>query len=340
MLSYPLASLFGDGVLVQRLASLALANACVAAGWRLVRGDPRAPLLLVAIVAHPAFLFPLFWIAQRSDLLLILFAALVLPNLARARGLAYLALSLLSKGPFALHGAVYAWWSWRGEALPGRGGRVAAVAALALSAAVLAALLGSYYALAAGAAEPSGLYQLGERDLGAWLFVAAARAAKVAEGVALAIAPLPAFHGTPQLPIAAATYALGWGAFAAGAWRVGLEPTPATRRMLAFAAAMALPLAFATGVRVVAPLAFFGTLGLGALARPTRLGIAGLALVAATHVAGSLHNYRFSDTGCHDPVAEAGAPHCGPRDVPAYRFADERQKLVDAFVRRWIDRRS
>lgn len=339
VLSYPLVGLVSDAVWAQRLASLALWNACAWIGWRWLRGDPRGPLVLLAVFLHPALLFPLAWIAQRSDLLLILFAALALEHAARPRGLVYLALSLLAKGPFVLHAPLFALWLKRDRAASRVWVGAASAAALALAGAVLLALWQAYYAVARDAADPVGLYQIAERDAAALAFVAASRAAKLVEGAALALAPLPAYYGTPWLVPAALAYAFGWGALAFEALRGGLAWRGAPGRRLALAAAMTLPLAFGTGLRVLPPLVFPLYLGLLPALRFSRLGVAALGLVVAAHAGGALLNYRFSDTGCHDP-ANAPADSCAPREVPIYRFAAERQQRVDALVRAWRDARA
>jgi len=336
VLSYPAVSLVSDSIVAQRIASLALWNACLVAGWRLVRGDARAPLVLLAIALHPGCLFPLLWIAQRNDLLLILFTALMALNASRPRGLVYAALSLLSKSPFVFQGAVYAAWLWVGRASRPRFAAAAALAMLALAGAALVPMYSAYYAF--GQEDPIGLYQIADRDPASIAFVAAARAAKLVESAVYAFVPLPAFHGSALLPLAVVAYAFGWGALLVEARRGGLARREHSLRLLALAAAMALPLAFGTGLRVVPPLVFFAYLGLLPLPRASRLGVAALTLITVSHAAGSLLNYRFSDTGCHDLARQAGSPACGHREAPIYRFQYDRQAIVDDWVRRWLER--
>ena len=61
----------------------------------------------MAAFLHPSFIYPLTWIAQRNDLLLIIFAVLALANIDRRRGLAYLALSDMAKTPFGFHNLLF-----------------------------------------------------------------------------------------------------------------------------------------------------------------------------------------------------------------------------------------
>jgi hypothetical protein len=86
VLSYPLVSLLSDSAWAHRLAALLLVNMILFFSYKLIRQYKPWPLVLLAIFFHPAFLFPISWIAQRIDLLLILFSILALLHISHWRG--------------------------------------------------------------------------------------------------------------------------------------------------------------------------------------------------------------------------------------------------------------
>jgi hypothetical protein len=292
--------------------------------------------VLLAIVFHPAFLFPISWIAQRSDLLLILFSTLALANLSQRRGLLFLALSDLAKSPFVFQNFLYAFNAWKNRASDTRFSWAAIAIAIAMMCGALFGMYQSYYLINIDAAEPVGLYNVTDRGFTASAFILASRSLKVLEGLFLGFVPVSAFYQTIALPVALPAYLLAWGALAFSAWRNGIEPSRRSVPMLAMAVLMAIPLAFGTGLRVIPPALFFLFLGLLTMVRPARVCVAALSTLVALNLLGSVLNYRFSDTGCYDLAAANPGWDCRHRDVPIYGFEADRQQMVDKFVKWWI----
>lgn len=333
VLTYPLVSLISDSAFAHRLTALLLLNVVVYFSYRLIRGNALWPLILLAIFFHPAFLYPISWISQRNDLLLILFVALTLVYVSQRRGLLFLAVSDLCKGPFVFHNLPYAYLAWRQRSSWGSGfAWTAAAGALLLMVGVLYGIYLNYYVLNVQADTVHGLYNLSDRGAAAWAFVLVSRGLKLVEGLFLAFVPFPAFYDTPFLPPALAVYVLAWGALAYAAWRPGLEIAERSIRLLVLTFFMAIPLAFGTGVRVISPALIFLFLGLLSMLRPSRLVAAALALVVAANLSGAALNYHFSNTGCYDLTIPDPAETCRFREAPIYAFNRDRQRLVDDFV--------
>ena len=340
VLSYPLVSALSDTALAHRLTALLLVNWIVFFAYRLIRHYKAWPLVILATVFHPAFLFPISWIAQRSDLLLILFAMLAFTHISRRRGMLFLALSDLAKSPFVFHNLFYAFRAWKNRASDSRFSRAAIFLAIAMMCGALFGMYHSYYLINIEAAEPVGLYNVTDRDFTALAFILVSRCFKIAEGLFLAFVPLPAFYQTTAFPFAIPAYLASWGALAYSAWRTGVEDSCRSIPLLAMAALMAIPLALGTGLRVIPPALFFLFIGLLTLVRPSRMCVAALSALVTLNLLGSVLNYRFSDTGCYDLANSNPGLDCGHRDVPIYSFGADRQQWVDKFVKGWIQNRS
>jgi hypothetical protein len=340
ILSYPLVSALSDTALAHRLAALLLVNGIVFFAYRLIGHYKAWPLVVLAIVFHPAFLFPISWIAQRSDLLLILFATLTFTHISRRRGILFLALSDLAKSPFVFHNLFYAFKAWKNRAPDSKFSQVAIFLSIAMMCGALFGMYHSYYSINIEAAEPVGLYNVTDRDFTALAFILVSRGFKIAEGLFLAFVPLPAFYQTVALPFAIPAYLVVWGTLAYSAWRTGVDNRCRSVQLLVMAALMAIPLALGTGLRVIPPTLFFLFIGLLTLVRPSRMCVAALSTLVALNLLGSVLNYRFSDTGCYDLANSNPGWDCRHRDVPIYSFGADRQQLVDQFVKWWIQGRS
>jgi hypothetical protein len=340
VLSYPLVSALSDTALAHRLAALLLVNWIVFLAYRLIGHYKTWPLVVLAIVFHPAFLFPISWIAQRSDLLLILFATLALTHVSRRRGMLFLALSDFAKSPFVFHNLFFAFKAWKDRASNPKFSQTTILLAIVMMCGALFGTYHSYYLINLEAAEPVGLYNVTDRDFTALAFILVSRAFKIAEGLFLAFVPLPAFYQTFALPFAIPAYFALWGALAHCVWRTGVENKRLSIQLLAMAALMAVPFALGTGLRVIPPALFFLFIGLLTLVRPSRMCVAALSALVALNLLGSVLNYRFSDTGCYDLANSNPGWDCRHQDVPIYSFGADRQQLVDNFVKWWIQNRS
>jgi hypothetical protein len=73
--------------------------------------------------------------------------------------------------------------------------------------------------------------------------------------------------------------------------------------------------------------------------RPSRICTVALSVVVAMNLLGGVLNYRFSDTGCYDLTISDPVQNCRGRDVPITEFGDDRQELIEKFVRWWNQQR-
>lgn len=307
----------------QHFFSLALLNACMIPMVPLCRSVGWSPAWILPLAfLHPSFIWPVTWIAQRQDLVLIAFFLAALWQLERnGGGLTALVCSNLSKSPFVFANLPLAvLWLRRGRYFSSAVAVLLPVALLVAGAAVTFPHMGS----------ASQLFVLAERKYGALLVLAAALA-KVAEGIALVFVPFPAFWGSPLFWISVAGFAAIWVAIAIRGARERREWRTALHYGVIFVL-MSAPFAISSELRIVSPAVPFLCLGVAALLRPGRLNAALLGALIALHAFGSLRVYELSNTGCFD-LGYDRPNQCDRKDLPAYVWLLERAQMRERLLK-------
>lgn len=307
-------ALLPSDAFVQHACNLVLYVACLWAMWRLCRRMRLAPwptLLALSSLFHPAFLWSVTWIAQRSDLLVILALLLALSTARTPLRLLWIVLGSGAKTPFIVQNLVFGLHFARRRAL------AASVISLLSVPVFLFAGYTTYYAAAvreghiptvtevgAGLAAPIGL-------------------AKVLEGVFFIFAPVPMFTVAPWGPIVAVIpYAACWYLVARTVPRPQALWTDAW--IPAIAVALCVPFIFASEVRVtgIAAVPAFLTIAAAMQPRPSaRLAIVG---ILALNLSGIFLNYGAFDSVEYDIRA---APAGADRAQPVYAYETWRREM-------------
>lgn len=323
--SYPTVSLISSSALAHRLVNLLLLNGCMILSYSAFASTPYRVLTLLALFLHPSFIFPVTWIAQRNDLILLVFLLLTWKNLAHSRtATRYALVADLAKSPFVLHNFVVA-------ALVGRRKRYIAAASLCLVA--LAVLAIDYFTIYATVqAKGSGLGRLAASGMVPLLFTAAARAVKAVENIFLVFVPFPATYGSPLMWAALIFYSVFGLWFLQRLVLIWRQPGfwATHGKLLAFAFSVCVALAFAPGLRALAPALPFCYLLLANTVSTRPLYSVACAMLILVNLAGSITLYRYSDTGAYDATGEMAYPN----DVPALQWLRDRQEIVDSAVDR------
>jgi hypothetical protein len=235
MLSF---ALLPKDALVHHATSLLAYGACIGLMWRFCRRmalGPWSTFLALSSFFHPAFLWAVTWIAQRSTLLFILF---LLASIVARRTVARVAMIVTgsaARTPYVLQNVVFAFHFLR------RGQLAASVISIVCTLVFSLAGYLTYYDRAAGTdtlANPSIPTALS----------LPLRIAKVLEGVLYVFAPVPMFAVSSWAPVLALIgYAICWLIIARS-----LQPirTDDDVSIAALAVAMCIPFMFASEVRV------------------------------------------------------------------------------------------
>ena len=322
--------------LAHRALSYALYVACLALALyvaRRYRLSPWAAVLALAAFSHPAFLWSVTWIAQRNDLLLLIFLLLALAARSAVGTTSAVVLSTAAKSPYVFHGLVFAARFVRERRLAAAAVCIAAVAGFTAAGYVTYYQISTHHETLASPGIP--------------LVVAAlARLAKIAEGTFFVFAPIPAFAANIWLPILAAL-------LYAGAWFVVLRTVRRSRlKAASFLGGVALatifPFAFASDLRIAAPASVVIYLTAALAIEPTtrlpvRVSIVGL---VALNLAGIALNYGMFRSAVYDICAQPVLITAG--DTPASKFNiwrdDIRYRVLHALgvktERRIVERRN
>lgn len=291
---------------------------------------PHPELLVLAIYAHPVFLYPVTWISQRNDLFLQIFVLLTLIFASRRIGFLFLLCSDFSKSPFVFQNAWYIWKNWR-TSVPRW---MLVVAALIIPAIFLQGLL-FWEGTKAGATSPMTTFEAS--GLSAMAVVVAVRAAKVAEALFMAHIPFPSFYAAFPvwlfavvivgfLAVWSGMLALAWRGRAN--WRQGLE-------FLALTLLMSIPFAVNSDLRVIAPavpMLYFAWAAMVGPGKPTRWLLSGLLVL---NLVGTLTSYRLSDTGVTVSTEAKDYTLCGERErtLPMEKWRCERADAAHRIIR-------
>ena len=327
-LSFALTNPIFDEAWQHRLVNLALFAGVLATAARLARRfEVRdGSLLLAATFLHPSFLFPVTWISQRNDLMLLIFILLAVLNVHRSRGFAYLLLSDFAKAPFVLHNVWYASVRWRASVWQ-------AAAALAVAGGLILAVLGFWSGVTAASTSP--MSELTSGGPLALVFTLLVRAAKIAEGIVLALAPFEAYWGLNWVVVAgvALAYAVCWTTLAVVIVR-NFELRAPAWSLVVIGFLNAAPFAIVSDPRVVCPVIPLFYFGAFALARRAGVARAVLAALVALNVGGTVLNYRLSDTGAYRPEAAPDYTICGTYEMqfPMERWRCDRGDLARRVV--------
>lgn len=306
---------------VQHACNVLLYFACLWALWRLCRRlqlTPWATLLALSSLFHPAFLWSVTWIAQRSDLLVILSLILALSTARPSLKLLWILLGSAAKTPFVIQNLVFALQFVRRRAL------VASLISL-LSVPVFAfAGYTTYYATAVreGDAPIVTLVEAGPAVLIGF--------AKMLEGVFLVFAPVPMFAVAPWGPVVAA---IPYAAF----WYLVVRSIPRPQALWAdgwipaITIALCIPFILASEVRVTAIATVPAFLTIAAAMRETPLARLAIVGLLALNLSGIALNYAAFRSDEYDIQA---APVAIDTSQPAYAYqawrATVRQRVLAA----------
>ena len=329
--SFAISNWMSDDPMFHHLVNYALMLLGVVLACRLVERHslPFGSLVVLVVFMHPSFVYPITWISQRNDLLLIDFLLLTLLNIERSRGLVYLLLSDLSKMPFVLQNLWYATYQWRVL----RKRLFANIAILVLPPIIINAYL--FYAGYSTTAT-SALVYLDVQTIPGLATLALARLAKLLEGWFLVFIPFPGYFGVgaPGLMILVVTcYATAWTIIGYQLLRCGgLRRGPF--RFLVLGAFMSLPFIFNSDMRILGPAIPFIYFGVFIMSDKSRSVKVALIMLLILNAGGSILNYRLSDTGVYDAHADVDYRQCGiyESSIPNERWRCSRSKIAKEIV--------
>ncbi|NJL08236.1 MAG: hypothetical protein HC900_08170 [Methylacidiphilales bacterium] len=334
-LSYLLVDLVSTEAAVHRLVNIALligaANLAFLYAHRLgVNG--WAGLLLCVGLTSPSLVWPATWIAQRNDVLLLFFLMLALVVSGRWSGLIFLQAATMSKSPFVFHILPFVWRDVRKRRV------FDVVLTVAVAAAAIYFVYKTYYLYNFSNEAKQGLYIAGE-DVGILVHLLV-RGAKVLEGLAYNLFPVPAFASSWQVALGAFLAMLvGWALIVpevvAGLRRL----TDGTAGLLRSAVAkpalltvlMSASYTFGSGLRMYCPTLIFLYTTVALLCRPSRRLVIGAAILIGVNLWGIALTVPAMDTGCHQLHPRPG--FCDGPPIPVYNWAVRRQSIVDEAVR-------
>lgn len=286
-------------------------------------------LAVAAALAHPAMAWPVGWISQRNDLLLLLCTVAAFSSRSTSRGAGWSLLSVLTKAPFVFQAA------WEVVALARRKRFLAAVALASSSCTALWFAWDSYHRVNVEAAT-HGLHLAKLEGPGGVLVAAVLRGAKVVEGVGYSFFPLPAFAtGFGAVAAAAVAFALGWLLVLSGLRARRSDELRAASPFLVFGLLLSIPYAFGSGLRIYVPATLFLFLALARALPDSARARLGWTVVLLASVVGTALNVGPVATGRTDLSAPV---FIEPPDVPAERWQALRMRLVDEFVRNRLGR--
>ncbi len=272
--------------------------------------------------------WPVSWISQRNDLLLLVFLIPAV-RLHQARiGVVWVLLSCWSKAPFIFQNLVFAYSYLRRK-------RFISAALTVLGFLVsLYFIWQSYYAINV-AAKAHGLY-LAEKSgpilISITVFL---RGIKILEGIFYTFVPVPAYATDILFALGVSLLLLVlWGYLTFLSIRNWPSVSSDKRSRLAvyacIAVSLSLPYAFGSGLRIYVPATLFFYLAAAFVIPDNSRTRVLLGTITLVYLLGSFLNYGPVLTGYHDlqnPVSFEG------RQVPAKKWDILRQDIVDQFVR-------
>lgn len=196
--------------------------------------------LAMTSVFHPAFLWSVTWISQRSDLIMLLFLLLALSTERTWIRTSCVVLSAASRTPFVFQSAVFGFDYLK---------RRKVLAAVVCAGALVGFLLAGYFTYYASSKSGDNLSSF---DV-SLLISGIARGAKLLEGAVYVLAPIPMFASNQWLPfVALAVYGACWSVIMCCRWTaLGRE----AGFLGLIALSVVIPFAFSSEVRVAGPAA-------------------------------------------------------------------------------------
>jgi hypothetical protein len=334
ILSYLLVDLVSTKAAVHRLVNIVLligvVNLAFLYAYRLgVSG--WSGLLLCVGLTNPSWVWPATWIAQRNDVLLLFFLLLALLVSGRWSGLIFLQVATMSKSPFVFQILPFIWRDIRKRRV------FDVVLTMTIAAAALYFIYKTYYLYNLNSDVKSGLYAASENVN--VIVQLAARGAKVLEGLAYNLFPVPAFASSWQVALGAFLAMLvGWAlivpAVVAGLGRLMDSAAAPLRSAVAKPALLIVLLsvsyAFGSGLRIYCPTLIFLYTTVALLCRSSRLLALGSTILIGINLWGIALTVPTMDTGCYQ------FPKPGPCDgqpIPAHNWFALRQSVVEEAVR-------
>jgi hypothetical protein len=313
----------------QRFASLVCFDLIAILGFQLLARSTSQPLLvLLVLLSHPWFVYPVTWISQRADLLWLVFVILALTSRSTIGSTVWSILSLLAKTPFIIHGLLLA------RRLRIQKNNVSALLVLVAFAAVVAAsyfmVLGQHVISDEHAA--GGFHSIKHSLTSTWGLLAAmmlAGSAKIAESIVLMFIPFPATYGTgPAFWSVCLGYLLAW---CVASWLLFREHFARVNVLwLMIGGAASLSFVFTAQLRAIAPAGFFIIAALLAGLPASRRSTIALATLLCLNLLSSIALYRATDTGCYDLHQPGAYESCreGP-SLPYQHWGEYRHRKTD-----------
>jgi hypothetical protein len=303
---------------VHRILNMILIVSIIIVIWRIIldrKLGVLSAILFFASVTHPSFVWSVTWIAQRNDLLVIVFSLLGLLYWdCQRNNIIFQFLASASKTPFVLHDLVYAYFFYM------KSRRISAICLVAIAVQFIIAGYLTYYQVNNQYYERNYWNYVGQ------MFAPLIKVFKIVEGFAYVIAPFPAYATGPgALVLSAFGYVLAWACILdfnrfGAVWREEIGRVTG----LSFLALLA-SLVFASTLRVVAPVVvFWYAFACGAI-RENMIGWFGVALLMALNLGGIALNYRLWSTDCMSITVQVVC-HGNP-DVPVAHYDDRREEL-------------
>lgn len=197
-LSYLLINMLTDSSFVHHFVNISLFAIIAHLGMKLTyRYKMRqvARFVLLAALSHPSFVWPVTWIANRNDLLLLVFVFTGLNTPCQWCKLITYGLSGLAKSPFVFHNVLFStnFIKTRRPAMI-----LGGILLIALIPFTLYATYQSYFSVNQAAGK-AGLYLLSNDSSGYWLMFVAFRAIKILEAIVYVFVPFSAYAVSPTI---------------------------------------------------------------------------------------------------------------------------------------------
>lgn len=321
--SYPFVNLISDGAFLHHFANLILFNIVIFFFFLLAKRCSISWIILLAIFTHPVFIWPVTWIAQRNDLLLLTFLslALVYEN-SRWCGL-FVVLSNLSKSPFLFQNVYFA------KRFVKRKEYYSAI--LVVGVMFLMIYLGVKFTLPSAKVSN---FALIEKDLIGLGLVGLGRVAKIFEGLFYIFVPFPAFWNSRYFVGLFSLYCL--------LWIVILSFCILQRRdvrnffrFLGLALLMAVPLSFDSEMRVVGPVLVFAVFSVGMLLYDGRVSRILFSVLIIFNFFAMYPSYLLSDSKCYE--LDAAYDQCFQQShIPYYQYKEQRKEIVKKLYTIWF----
>jgi hypothetical protein len=292
-------------------------------------------LFLAAALSHPSFIWPITWIAQRCDLLLILFTGLCLITFANRWSVIALILASGAKTPFVFQNLFFAWKYFRsGRHFSG------AVAVFLVPLFIYAGYV-TYYAKNWAYPVKHGLYAVGRHDVLFALIAVAVRGVKALEGIFYTFVPLGAFAvSSAHVAIVGCILLTAWSSILYEVVRSCRYNGGITLKsalfdhpwvdLIAIGLLMSLGYGFGTGLRIYAPGVIFFFLAIAATAPVTKRVIVAIAVVIGIYLYGIYLNYNATASHCFS-LSDYWEECKGP-PVPDDNWEEWRQSIVDVIL--------